>query len=59
MKKIAPLLLSLSFGFGELLRQDIEKNTPEGFDMVRIDISKGKIDNISYLPKLLVCRGDY
>ncbi|SMD45644.1 Enterochelin esterase [Aquiflexum balticum DSM 16537] len=51
MKKIAPLLLSLTIGFGDLFGQDFEKQAPEGFDIVRSDISKGKIDTISYPSK--------
>jgi enterochelin esterase-like enzyme len=51
MKRMVPLLLSLSFGFGDLFGQDFEKQTPEGFDIVRSDISKGKIDTISYPSK--------
>ncbi|WP_373492666.1 hypothetical protein [Aquiflexum sp.] len=50
MKKVIPLI-SLSLGFGDVFLQDFEKQPPEGFDIVRPDISKGKIDTISYPSK--------
>ncbi len=48
MKKIIPLLLLLSLGFGFVYGQDFEKQAPEGFDVVRTDIPKGKIETINY-----------
>lgn len=51
MKRMVPLLLSLTIGFGDLFGQGFEKQAPKGFDNVRSDISKGKIDTISYPSK--------
>ena len=51
MKKIMYFILSLIFIFENGIAQEIEKQAPQGFDVVRNDIPKGKIDTISYASK--------
>ncbi|MCS4436491.1 alpha/beta hydrolase [Aquiflexum gelatinilyticum] len=51
MKKILYFILSLIFIFGNGMAQELEKQAPQGFDVVRNEIPKGKIDTISYLSK--------
>ncbi|MCR9013450.1 alpha/beta hydrolase [Aquiflexum gelatinilyticum] len=51
MKKILYFILSLIFIFGNGIAQELEKQAPQGFDVVRNDIPKGKIDTISYSSK--------
>lgn len=51
MKTIIPILFLILFGVEFLYGQEIEKRAPEGFDEARTDISKGKIETISYPSK--------
>jgi enterochelin esterase-like enzyme len=51
MKKIMYFILSLIFIFENGITQELEKQAPQGFDVVRNDIPKGKIDTISYASK--------
>jgi len=50
MKKLLILLLFI-LCYGENIAQEFEKEAPKGFDVVRNDIPKGKIDTISYPSK--------
>jgi enterochelin esterase-like enzyme len=51
MKKVIYLLICFIFIFGNGIAQGLEKEAPKGFDVVRNDIPKGKIDTISYSSK--------
>jgi len=50
MRKLLFLLLFI-LCYGENIAQEFEKEAPDGFDIVRNDIPKGKIDTISYPSK--------
>jgi enterochelin esterase-like enzyme len=51
MKKHLFIFICLIFTFGNGIAQELEKQAPKGFDIVRTDIPKGKIDTISYPSK--------
>lgn len=51
MKKTLYFLLCMIFTFGNGITQELEKQAPQGFDVVRNNIPKGKIDTISYASK--------
>lgn len=51
MKKITYLFICMILTFGNGVAQNLEKQAPQGFDVVRNDIPKGKIDTISYASK--------
>lgn len=50
MRKLLTLLIFL-LCYGESIAQEFEKEAPKGFDVVRNDIPKGKIDTLSYPSK--------
>jgi len=47
MKKLILLFFSLSIGFAGY-SQEIKNPAPQGFDVVRADIARGKLDTITY-----------
>ncbi|WP_113925967.1 alpha/beta hydrolase [Cognataquiflexum aquatile] len=51
MKKMTYLFICMILTFGNGIAQNLEKQAPQGFDVVRNDIPKGKIDTISYNSK--------
>lgn len=51
MKKMTYLFICMILTFGNGIAQSLEKQAPQGFDVVRNDIPKGKIDTISYNSK--------
>lgn len=51
MKKMTYLFICMILTFGNGIAQNLKKQAPQGFDVVRNDIPKGKIDTISYASK--------
>lgn len=51
MKKMTYFFICMILTFGNGIAQSLEKQAPLGFDVVRNDIPKGKIDTISYNSK--------